>query len=77
MIRGERLNKLRDSWFSAKFIEVKYNFKYLLKVKLWIGEGGLIDLTESKQTWNVNIYKNYNKNKSAKILIRKGNSPDY
>jgi len=26
VIRGERLIKLRDSWFSAKFIEVKRNF---------------------------------------------------
>ncbi len=33
VIRGERPIKLRDSWFSAKFIEVKCKIK-LLKVKL-------------------------------------------
>jgi len=30
VFRGERLNKLGDSWFSAKFIEVKCFFGLLL-----------------------------------------------
>jgi len=29
VIRGERPSKLRDSWFSAKFMEVKYNKKFI------------------------------------------------
>jgi len=40
VIRGERLNKLRDSWFSAKFIEVKRNL-LIIKGKALNKCGGL------------------------------------
>jgi len=39
VIRGERPIKLRDSWFSAKFIEVKYKI-LIIKGKALNKHGG-------------------------------------
>lgn len=55
MVRGERLIKLRDSWFSAKSIEVERSDK-----KGWGRAlnklGGFSDLTELKETPNTTLF---------------------
>lgn len=55
MVRGERLIKLRDSWFSAKSIEVER-----LDKKSWGRAlnklGGFLDLTELKETPNTPLF---------------------
>ena len=51
MVRGERLIKLRDSWFSAKSIEVERSTKRK-RGRALIKLGGFSDLTNLKETPN-------------------------
>lgn len=70
MIRGERLIKLGDSWFSAKSMEVEM-FIFFIK-------GSVIFLKNFFFLKNLPIFiKRINKQSTgAKVRGREGNSPD-
>ena len=51
MIRSERLIKLRDSWFSAKSIEVEH-FYYMFRGRALDKLGGSRYLTKLNKTTN-------------------------
>ena len=70
MIRGERLIKLGDSWFSAKSMEVEMSFFFL--------EGSVIFLKNFFFLKNLPIFKIRIDKQSAgaKVRSREGNSPD-
>lgn len=72
MIRGERLIKLRNSWFSTKTILVVRYVKLCGKVLLI--EGGLTALLILKELkmLNINSSQTYN----DKVLSQKGYSPE-
>lgn len=70
MVRGERLIKLGDSWFSAKSMEVEMSFFFL--------KGSVIFLKKFFFLKNLPIFKVRTDNQStgAKVRSREGNSPD-
>jgi len=77
MIRGERLIKVRDSWFFAKFIEVKPYIEFL-RVEydnIW-GDLKVLPVLLNLQILNL-ISKYKSQKRSAKVPFREGNSPNY
>jgi len=75
VVRGERLIKHGNSWFSAKFIEVK---RYIIIMKgracYLFREGKTF--TEGTKTSNIHKIKYNRQNMSEKIHIREGKSPE-
>jgi hypothetical protein len=75
VVRGERLIKLGNSWFSAKFIEVKrYNMVMKGRACCLFGEGKTF--TEGTKTSNIHKFSCNRQNVSEKIHIREGKSPE-
>lgn len=70
MVRGERLIKLGDSWFSTKSMEVEMSFFFL--------KGSVIFLKDFFFLKNLPIFKIRIDKQSmgAKVHSREGNSPD-
>lgn len=70
MVRGERLIKLGDSWFSTKSMEVEMFFFFL--------KGSVIFLESFLFLKNLPIFKKRINKQSAgaKVRSREGNSPD-
>ena len=72
MIRGERLIKLRNIWFSTKTILVVHYF--IMCGRGLIIEGGLVALLILRELQRPVIYSSQTWN--YKVLSLKGNSPE-
>jgi len=76
VVRGERLIKCRDIWFSAKYILVKcYNKYFKWRVKRWFVKGGSF-LYRGNLNWWRFIWNYSNRTRSDKVFSRERNSSD-
>lgn len=77
MVRGERLIKFGNIWFSAKSIEVeRYSFYYRGRALFdwwWIA----LVYTEIEKTSNTIISFYSSQISGVKVINQEGNSPDY